>query len=144
MFVLVGLWLVFRIVFVMTTIMVPSMKKRWFIRFLNKNSTYRNDPNGRLNDFLKDSNVGDLFLLSQIGKNVDPFFFHHFVQNLLSEWNSDSEGKNLLNRVVTDHENAHVRSESLLSEANSDPERMNMLNGVVADHENGDERTEQL
>jgi len=141
LFGIVGFWLVFRIVFVVATILVPSMKKQWFMRSLNKNSKLHS--NERLNDFLNDCNVGDLFLLSQIGKNVDPFFFHHFVQNLLSESNSDPEGKNLLNRVVTDHENAHVSSESLLSEANSDPERKNMLNRVVADHENGDQRAEQ-
>ena len=75
-------------------ILVPSLRNLVLRRYcvsLNSNGA-RN-----INNYLKACNIGDWFLLTQIGQNVDPFFFEDFMQELdhLQKRPKNSENQHL-------------------------------------------------
>ena len=60
------------------------------------------------NTYLKHCNIGDWFLLTQIGQNVDPFFFEDFMQEL----------ENLQYPHNENLENGENQQEALLNNSN--------------------------
>jgi len=40
-------------------------------------------------------NVGDWFILTQISKNVDPFFYDKFMGEILSKWRTNQPNGSL-------------------------------------------------
>ena len=60
-------------------ILVPSLRVLVLVRYL---VSHNSNAAKSANRYLKRCNVGDWFLLTQIGQNVDPFFFEDFIQEL--------------------------------------------------------------
>jgi hypothetical protein len=73
LFVIVGLQFVLRL----AIIAIPGLRKSMLLSRL-KNNKNRID--------CLECNVGDWFILTQISKNVDPFFYDKFMGEILSKW----------------------------------------------------------
>ena len=81
LFMVCGLQVVYRAVI----IAIPGLR-RSKIAYKLKSNHY----NARLDRFIKEGNLGDWFLLNQIGKNVDGFFFEKFIEEVFSNWKPDN------------------------------------------------------
>ena len=74
------------------------------------------------NTYLKHCNIGDWFLLTQIGQNVDPFFFEDFMQEL----------ENLQYSPNENHENGENQQEALLNNSNGVNIQLNTIHNGSA------------
>jgi len=83
LFVIVGLQLVLRL----ATIAIPALRKTLLLSRLKRNKN--------VDCFLMECNVGDWFILTQISKNVDPFFYDKFMGEILSKWRTNQPNGSL-------------------------------------------------
>ena len=66
-------------------IVIPGIRARLIALKLHK--SYDDTTIKRF--FKSDFDLGDWFLLNQIGKNVDGFFFEKFIEEVFSNWKPD-------------------------------------------------------
>jgi len=89
LFVIVGLQFFLRL----ATIAIPGFRKNMLLSSLKGN-------NRDVHCFLMECNIGDWFVLMQISKNVDPFFYEKFMGEILNKWSANHQNGLEMDRLM--------------------------------------------
>jgi len=89
LFVIVGLQFFLRL----ATIAIPGFRKNMLLSSLKGN-------NRDVHCFLMECNIGDWFVLMQISKNIDPFFYEKFMGEILNKWSANHQNGLEMDRLM--------------------------------------------